>query len=184
MSSTHAPRTSCGSGIRRANPATPIAERTDGTTSARCGLSGPGFGRSTSRACHNLGAAFTHAGFGTSQHDFGAEWREIALLTFDGNLIDRCELFDEDALDDALATFDQLAASVAQIENAATRANELVAEAVTARGLRNVGPADRDFARVVLLFDKTRVTRMEALVLIIAISRSLVPTDSTVRDAN
>ncbi len=76
----------------------------------------------------NLGAVFTHSELGTSQQGFGAEWHEVTLLTFDGNLIDRCELFDEDALHTALAKFDELAAhanhleTIAnQLDNAATR---------------------------------------------------------------
>src|SRR6202795_2319098 len=43
----------------------------------------------------NLGAVVTNAVNGTSQEGFDAEWREVSLLTFDGDRINRCELFDE-----------------------------------------------------------------------------------------
>jgi len=56
----------------------------------------------------NLGAVVTVTANGTSQEGFEAEWREIGLLTFDGDLISRCELFDEADLDAALARFDEL----------------------------------------------------------------------------
>ena len=51
----------------------------------------------------DLGAVVTHAGRGTSHEGFDAEWREITLLTVDGDLVNRCEIFDEDDLDAALA---------------------------------------------------------------------------------
>ena len=56
----------------------------------------------------DLGAVVTHTVRGTSRDGFEAEWREINLMTFDGDLVSRCELFDEDELDAALARFDQL----------------------------------------------------------------------------
>ena len=63
MSSTHAPATSPGSGIRLSNPATPIAESTDGTTSARCGRPDQAVGRPTNRACHTSETAAASDGF-------------------------------------------------------------------------------------------------------------------------
>ena len=56
----------------------------------------------------NLGAVFTHVAHGISQDGFDAEWREIDLLTVEGDLINRCEIFDEADLDAALARFDEL----------------------------------------------------------------------------
>ena len=56
----------------------------------------------------NLGAVVTQAGHGTSQEGFDAEWREIVLLTIEGDLINRIELFDEADIDAALARFDEL----------------------------------------------------------------------------
>ncbi len=43
----------------------------------------------------DLGAVVTHAANGTSQEGFDAEWRVIDILTVEGDLISRCELFDE-----------------------------------------------------------------------------------------
>jgi hypothetical protein len=62
-------------------------------------------------AVHRLsdaGAVVTYAANGTSGEGFDAEWREITLLTFEGDLISRCEIFDEADLDTAVARFDDL----------------------------------------------------------------------------
>ena len=56
----------------------------------------------------DLGAVVTHMANGTSQEGFDAEWREIDLLTVEGDLISRSEMFDEADLDAALARFDEL----------------------------------------------------------------------------
>ena len=45
---------------------------------------------------------------GTSHDGFDAEWREIGILTFEGDKINRSELYDEADLDVALARFDEL----------------------------------------------------------------------------
>ena len=58
----------------------------------------------------DLGAVFTHVGHGTSREGFDAEWRTVDILTVDGDLINRCELFDEADLDAALARFERAAA--------------------------------------------------------------------------
>ncbi|MCP3811848.1 hypothetical protein NLX62_05825, partial [Mycobacteriaceae bacterium Msp059] len=55
-----------------------------------------------------VGIVVTHTATATSEQGFEAEWREIALLAVDGDLINRCELFDETDLDAALAKFDEL----------------------------------------------------------------------------
>ena len=60
----------------------------------------------------DLGAVFTQVSRGTSQAGFDAEWRVVELLTIDGDLIDRGELFDEADLDAALARFDELRPTV------------------------------------------------------------------------
>ena len=73
-----------------------------------------GTSRQTSRlrrAVHrlsDLGAVVTARRHGTSREGFDAEWRTIALVTVDGDLVNRCELFDEADLDAALARFDEL----------------------------------------------------------------------------
>ena len=62
-------------------------------------------------AVHNLsdlGAVLTHTSRGVSREDFDAEWRMIAIFTVEGDLISRCEMFDEADLDTALARFDEL----------------------------------------------------------------------------
>ena len=69
----------------------------------------------------NFGAVFTHAAYATSHEGFTGEWREIALLTVDGDLVNRCEMFDETDIGAALASFDELDRPAPLLENAATR---------------------------------------------------------------
>ena len=73
---------------------------------------------------NNLGAVVTHVAHATSPDGFAAEWRVINLLTVEGDLISRCEVFDEADLDAALARFDELSAPVSRLNNAASRAYE------------------------------------------------------------
>jgi hypothetical protein len=56
----------------------------------------------------NTGVVSTLIATGTSEEGFDAEWREIVIVTFDGDLLSRCELFDEPDLDAALARFQEL----------------------------------------------------------------------------
>jgi hypothetical protein len=56
----------------------------------------------------DFGAVVTQVSYGTSHEGFDAEWRFINLLTFEGDLINRVELFDDADLDAALARFDEL----------------------------------------------------------------------------
>lgn len=70
---------------------------------------------------NDLGAVLTFTGHGTSRVGFEAEWRAIEILTVDGDLLDRCEVFDETDLDAALARFDELGRPAPQLENAASR---------------------------------------------------------------
>src|SRR6516165_9584942 len=42
----------------------------------------------------DLGAVFTHVGKGISRDGFQAEWRTVDIMTVDGDLINRVELFD------------------------------------------------------------------------------------------
>ena len=62
----------------------------------------------TEHRLSRLGAVVTQVITGTSRDDFDAEWREIALFTFEGDQGKRCEIFDEPDLDAALARFDEL----------------------------------------------------------------------------
>lgn len=68
-----------------------------------------------------LGAVVSYAAHGTSREGFEAEWREIALITVEGDMVSRCELFDWADLDAAIARFDQLSQPTPRPENAATR---------------------------------------------------------------
>lgn len=61
----------------------------------------------------NLGAVVTHVAQGTSREGFGAEWREINVVTLEGELISRYETFDETDLSAALARFVELEPPVA-----------------------------------------------------------------------
>jgi hypothetical protein len=83
----------------------------------------------------SLGAVVTHAVRGTSQEGFEAEWRETAFLTFDGEKISRCEVFDEADLEAALARFDELNRQVPHLENAASRTWARQADAFNRRDL-------------------------------------------------
>jgi hypothetical protein len=56
----------------------------------------------------DLGVVVTHTARGVSHEDFDVEWRMINLFRADGNLISRCEMFDEADLDAALARFEDL----------------------------------------------------------------------------
>ena len=81
----------------------------------------------------NLGAVITQAAHGTSQHGFEAEWREKSIFTFDGDLLSRCELFDDADLDAALAKFEELSWPTPRLENTASRVNARFLACVTAR---------------------------------------------------
>ena len=56
----------------------------------------------------NVGAVVTHTARGTSHEGFDATWRETVLFTVDGDVVNRCEMFDETDINDALARFDEL----------------------------------------------------------------------------
>ncbi|MGZ7035181.1 MAG: nuclear transport factor 2 family protein, partial [Ilumatobacteraceae bacterium] len=78
-------------------------------------------------AVHRLsdrGAVFTHAGKGISREGFEAEWRTVDVVTVEGDLVSRVELFDEADVDDALARFDELQPQTRRLENAASRVTE------------------------------------------------------------
>lgn len=70
----------------------------------------------------SLGAVITHVAAGTSPEGLDAEWQVIDVMTFEGDRINRCELFDESDLDAALARFDELHGQTRKLENAASRA--------------------------------------------------------------
>ena len=81
----------------------------------------------------DLGAVFTQVSKGSSQQGFEAEWREICLLTADGETFNGCELFDEADLDAALARFDELDQPTPRLENAASQVTERFVACFAAR---------------------------------------------------
>lgn len=108
----------------------------------------------------NLGGVFTHMVYATSQEGFDGEWRVIDLLTVDGDLADRCEVFDEADLDTAIARFDQLGRPARRLENAATRVIE--------HFLRHLAAGDwpaiaKMYSEDVLTYDRRRVVAAEDL---------------------
>jgi DNA-binding SARP family transcriptional activator len=71
-----------------------------------------------------LGAVIASATRGTSRESFDAEWRQIDLLTFEGDRISRCELFEEADIDTAIANFEQLSRPAQRLENAASQVDQ------------------------------------------------------------
>jgi DNA-binding SARP family transcriptional activator len=73
---------------------------------------------------HDLGAVVTHVSCGASPEGFDAEWRQITLMTAEGGLGNRCEIFDEGDLDVAIARFEGLHPQPQLLDNAASRVAE------------------------------------------------------------
>ena len=69
-----------------------------------------------------LGAVITYTAHETRE-GFAAEWRGVALFTVDGDLVNRCEVFDEADTGAALARFEELSRP-ARLENAASQVCE------------------------------------------------------------
>ncbi len=72
----------------------------------------------------DLGAVWTDVGQGVSDEGFDAEWRTVDIMAVEGDMVNRCEIFDEADLDAALARFDQLSRPAPRLENAASQASE------------------------------------------------------------
>jgi len=72
----------------------------------------------------DLGAVYTHAGHGVSQVGFDAEWRGICVVTVEGNMVNRCEVFDEADIDTAIARFEDLSRPAPGLDNTANRVLE------------------------------------------------------------
>ncbi|OBI83885.1 BTAD domain-containing putative transcriptional regulator [Mycobacterium asiaticum] len=72
----------------------------------------------------DVGAVVTHAALGSSREGFDAEWRGVDLLTVEGDLVNRSEVFDEADLGAALARFAELQPQVRRLDNAASRMGE------------------------------------------------------------
>ncbi|WP_458320070.1 BTAD domain-containing putative transcriptional regulator [Mycolicibacterium brisbanense] len=79
----------------------------------------------------SLGAVVTHVARGTSQQGFDAEWRDVCLLTIDGDRLSRIEVFVEADLGAALGRLDELTRPTTKLENAATRAYERIKDCYT-----------------------------------------------------
>jgi hypothetical protein len=54
----------------------------------------------------------------------------VDISTVEGDLINRCELFDEDDLDAALARFDELSRPTPRLENAASQVTSAFGDAL------------------------------------------------------
>ena len=72
----------------------------------------------------SLGGVVTHVANETSQEGFHAEWRMVSVFTVEGDLVNRCEVFDESAIDAAIARFDQLSRPAPRLENTASQVTE------------------------------------------------------------
>ncbi len=70
---------------------------------------------------NDLGCVITHVAHETSQEGFYAEWRVVSVLTVEGDLVNRGEVFDEADLDAALARFDELQPQALRLESAASQ---------------------------------------------------------------
>ena len=72
----------------------------------------------------NLGAVVAHATHATSQEGLEVESGEIIILMVDGDLLSRCEIFNETDLDAALARFEELHPQTPRLENPASQVTE------------------------------------------------------------
>jgi hypothetical protein len=87
----------------------------------------------TAHRVNDLGAVFTWAGHGTSHEGFAAEWRGVNLMTVNGEMVSRSEVFDEADLDTAIARFEQVSQPACRLENAASQAAERLRTCFVAR---------------------------------------------------
>ncbi len=81
----------------------------------------------------SVGGVITYAAHETSQEGFEAEWRGIAVLTVDGDMVNRCHVFDEADVDAAIARFEALKPGERRLENTASRGVDRYLERVVAR---------------------------------------------------
>ncbi len=72
----------------------------------------------------DFGAVVTQTAHGTSHDGAEVEWRMINLFTVEGDLVNRCEMFDEADLEAAIAKFEQLSLPAPELQNAASRVYE------------------------------------------------------------
>ena len=69
---------------------------------------------------NDISAVVTQVVHGTTAEGFAAEWSEVIVLQSAGDRMSRCEMFDEEDFDTALARFDELHAQKRHPQNAAT----------------------------------------------------------------
>jgi AAA ATPase domain len=105
----------------------------------------------TAHRVNDRGAVFTWTGYGTSHEGFDAEWRGVEIMTVDGDLLSRAEVFDEADLDAALAKFDQLSLPALRLKNAV---GERISVHIAARDWDALA---QDFADGYCLDDRRRV---------------------------
>lgn len=72
----------------------------------------------------DLGAVVTNVTHETSREGFEAEWRGTSVLTIEGDLVNRLEIFDEADLVTAIARFDQLHPRPRQLQNKASQIDD------------------------------------------------------------
>ncbi len=72
----------------------------------------------------DLGAVISHTAHEISEEGFRAEWRVVSVVTVDGDMVNRCEIFDEADLEAAIERFDQLNHPPPRLENAASQVAE------------------------------------------------------------
>src|SRR5581483_5945763 len=82
---------------------------------------------------NDVGAVVRSASSETSHAGLTAEWRVICVITINGDLINRSEIFDDSDLDAALARFDELQPRAPQLENAASQVLERLSVDFSAR---------------------------------------------------
>ena len=101
----------------------------------------------------DLGAVVTHTVRGTSQEGFEAEWREINLMTVEGDLFTRSELLNEADLDTAIARFEKLSQPAPRLDNAASQ--------VAARFRAHLTAGDWDAMAQMLADDFSKTTAVD-----------------------
>lgn len=82
---------------------------------------------------NGLGMVCSAAGTVLSPEGFDAGWRMIALVTIEGDVLNRCEVFDETDLDAAVTRFEQLSLPASRPQNAASKVYKRINAYFTAR---------------------------------------------------
>jgi hypothetical protein len=80
-----------------------------------------------------LGAILSHATYATSREGLEIESGEIIILMVEGDLLSRCEIFDDADLDAAIARFEELHRQPRRLENEASRGAQRMEAHLAAR---------------------------------------------------